>query len=102
MQSLIRLLSCLLMKVRRVYEHFASFWWNWIGHKRNYDPEILIYYKRMDRGKEVISENVTRNIFTWLCLDGCAPHEKKIWDHEWFADLDLDSDEGAEDEDLSI
>ena len=49
----------------------------------------------MTRQNEVISENATRSIFGWLRFDGHAPHEKAIWDHEWFAMSDSDEDDGG-------
>jgi hypothetical protein len=44
-----------------------------------------------------VSENATRNIFGWLRVDGYAPDERKIWEHEWFEMLESDD----EDEDQS-
>ena len=43
-----------------------------------------------NRDNEVVSENATRSIFTWLRFNGHAPHEKTIRDHEWFALSDSD------------
>ena len=55
--------------------------------------EKCISRDEMDPAKEVISENATRNIFTWLRPDGWSRHERNIWRHEWFADSDSDEAE---------
>ncbi|OAA63326.1 hypothetical protein SPI_03489 [Niveomyces insectorum RCEF 264] len=45
---------------------------------------MYIPYDAVDPSKEVISENATRNIFTWLRSDGWAQNERPIWEHAWF------------------
>jgi hypothetical protein len=55
----------------------------------------------MDRDRDAISENVTRNIFGWLRRDGYAPNEADIWKHEWFEPCDSDEDEANGDKSTS-
>lgn len=43
---------------------------------------IRISCERLDRRIEVISENVTRTMFSWLRPNGCASHEVDIWRHD--------------------
>jgi hypothetical protein len=42
---------------------------------------------------DVISENATRNIFSWLRPDGCAEHEQSIYKHDWLNSTDSDEEE---------
>lgn len=60
---------------------------------------IPISYVKLDRDKESISENATRNIFGWLRIEGYAPDERKIWEHEWFEVLESDDEDEGEDGD---
>ncbi|KAI1661132.1 hypothetical protein F4813DRAFT_399203 [Daldinia decipiens] len=60
--------------------------------------EVNVDYTKLDREHEVISENATRNIFSWLCIDGYASHEKDIWESKWFEILNSDDDDDEEDE----
>lgn len=55
-----------------------------------------VVWKALDFKKEVISENATRSIISWLRSDGCAPHEKDMFKHEWFTMYDSDEDEESE------
>lgn len=52
-----------------------------------------IVWKALDRTKEAISENATRNVISWLRSDGHAPHEKEMFEHEWFIMCDSDEEE---------
>ncbi|KAK1766927.1 hypothetical protein QBC33DRAFT_493032 [Phialemonium atrogriseum] len=55
--------------------------------------QVHIFYRSLDREKESISKNATRNIFGWLRVEGYAPNEKDIWKHEWFEMDSNDEDE---------
>jgi hypothetical protein len=55
-----------------------------------------VVWKALDRNKEVISENATRNVMSWLRSDGCAPHENEMFEHEWFTMWDSDEEEESE------
>ncbi|KAF1358850.1 hypothetical protein EJ07DRAFT_166328 [Lizonia empirigonia] len=57
-----------------------------------------VVWKALDFEKEVISENATRSIISWLRSDGCAPHEKDMFKHEWFTMSDSDEDEESEED----
>jgi hypothetical protein len=46
--------------------------------------QIPVFYKALDREKEVVSENATRSILGWLRFEGHAWNERDIWKHEWF------------------
>jgi hypothetical protein len=52
-----------------------------------------VVWVKLDRKREAISENATRNIITWLRPNGCAPREKDIFKHEWLTIYDSDEDE---------
>jgi hypothetical protein len=57
---------------------------------------VLTCFTGLDRDREAISENATRNVFGWLRSDGYAPNEAHIWKHEWFESSDSDdSDDEA-------
>ncbi|KAF9772839.1 hypothetical protein IL306_009438 [Fusarium sp. DS 682] len=58
-----------------------------------------IDYGELARDQEAISENATRNIFSWLRSDGYAPRERDIWDHEWFNMPESDEDDIGDDVD---
>jgi hypothetical protein len=60
-----------------------------------------VYSKGLDRDREAISENATRNLFGWLRRDGHAREEADIWKHEWFDSSDSDEDEASGDENAS-
>ncbi|QPC73126.1 hypothetical protein HYE68_003878 [Fusarium pseudograminearum] len=60
-----------------------------------------IPYEGMERDREAISENATRNIFGWLRVDGYAQGEQDIWKHEWFDMSDSDDDDIKEEETIS-
>ncbi|KPM34888.1 hypothetical protein AK830_g11684 [Neonectria ditissima] len=62
---------------------------------------VPVYYEALDRDREAISENATRNIFGWLRFDGYARHEGEIWKHEWFDMSDSDEDDMSGDETTS-
>ncbi|EPE08947.1 immunoglobulin variable region used by the itc63b heavy chain [Ophiostoma piceae UAMH 11346] len=75
----------------------------WVRHKkdqeRTYEKDqgsgiskMYISHEEMDQAKEVISENATRNIFTWLRPNGWSRHERKIWRNEWFTDLESEDE----------
>ena len=67
----------------------------WVRHKKdqgNAIAERYIPHEEMDQAKEVVSENATRNIFTWLRPNGWSRHESSIWGHEWFADSDSEDE----------
>ncbi|KAK4039234.1 hypothetical protein C8A01DRAFT_47258 [Parachaetomium inaequale] len=55
--------------------------------------QVPIFYGELNRKKEFVSENATRNIFGWLRIEGYAPDERKIREHEWFEMLESDEDE---------
>ncbi|KAM0722203.1 hypothetical protein Q7P37_001644 [Cladosporium fusiforme] len=61
----------------------------------NTEP-ISVCFEGMNRDREAISENSTRNILTWLRPDGCAEVESKMWKHEWMQSPNSDSDESDE------
>jgi hypothetical protein len=52
----------------------------------------------LDRDREAISENATRNMFEWLRSDGFARNEADIWKHEWFESSDSDDSNDFNDE----
>jgi hypothetical protein len=52
-----------------------------------------VVWKALDRTKEAISENATSNVISWLRSDGHAPHEKEMFEHEWFTMCDSDEEE---------
>ncbi|KAF0641691.1 hypothetical protein FPSE5266_09874 [Fusarium pseudograminearum] len=60
-----------------------------------------ISYEGLERDREAISENATRNIFGWLRVDGYAQGEQDIWKHEWFDMSDSDDDDIKEEETIS-
>ncbi|KAH7248189.1 hypothetical protein B0J15DRAFT_562299 [Fusarium solani] len=62
---------------------------------------VRICFEQLDREREAISENATRNIFGWLRFDGYARHEEDIWKHEWFDMSESDEDDVGEDETTS-
>lgn len=67
----------------------------WVRHKKDQGNGISgrhIPHEEMDQTKEVVSENATRNIFTWLRPNGWSRHERSIWGHEWFADSDSEDE----------
>ncbi|KAF5025164.1 hypothetical protein F66182_2740 [Fusarium sp. NRRL 66182] len=69
---------------------------------RDSDPgdegPVPICFEDLDREREAISENATRNIFNWLRCDGYARYEKEIWAHEWFDMSESDQGDTGEDE----
>jgi len=52
-----------------------------------------IVWKALKRQNEVISENATRNVLSWLRSDGCAPREKDMFKHEWMTMSDSEDEE---------
>lgn len=62
---------------------------------------VRISFEDLDRDREAISENATRNIFGWLRFDGYARHEEDIWKHEWFYMSESDEDDIEDDETTS-
>lgn len=69
-------------------------------HDKDFIP---VRFAELNREREGISENATRNMFGWLRPDGCAPHELKIWKHEWmYASSSSDEDDTDLDESLYI
>lgn len=54
---------------------------------------ISICFQGMNREREALSENATRNILRWLRPDGYAPGEAELWKHEWFEPSESDDDE---------
>ncbi|KAH9879436.1 hypothetical protein J1614_002876 [Plenodomus biglobosus] len=55
----------------------------------------MVVWNALDRNKKAVSENATRNVITWLRSDGCAPHEKEMFKHEWFNLSDSEEEEGS-------
>ncbi|KAK3371928.1 hypothetical protein B0H63DRAFT_503369 [Podospora didyma] len=88
----INMLSWLFTKIQRAVRLIFSPWWCCVR-------ENIVCYEGMDYQRQTISENATRNIFTWLRPDGCARHEKGIWGYEWFDGWD--SDDEVEESDSS-
>lgn len=70
--------------------------------RRNSTKHVPVSFEGMNRNKEAISENATRNIFAWLRPDGYALGEANIWKHDWFQTCDSDDDEVSEDKEASI
>ncbi|WXC63483.1 hypothetical protein SNK03_009304 [Fusarium graminearum] len=60
-----------------------------------------ISYEGLDRDREAISENATRNIFGWLLVDGYVQGEQDIWKDEWLDMSDSDDDDVDEEETTS-
>jgi hypothetical protein len=60
--------------------------------------QTLVFYGGLNREDECVSENATRNIFSWLRVEGYAPDERPIWEHEWFKMLGSDEDDGQSEE----
>jgi hypothetical protein len=58
--------------------------------------QFIICCEKLDRGKEVISENTTRSIFGWLRPDGRTRDEKEIFQHPWLDMSESDSEDEAE------
>ena len=58
--------------------------------------QTLVFYGVLNREDECVSENATRNIFSWLRVEGYAPDERRIWEHEWFKILDSDSEDDGQ------
>ena len=54
---------------------------------------VPIVWKGLNCEQEAISENATRNIFSWLRSDGYPPYEKAIFEHEWFMTYDSDEEQ---------
>lgn len=63
---------------------------------------VPIMWKGLNREKEAISENATRNIFSWLRSDGYARCEKAICKHEWFMTYDSDEEQERIEEKTSM
>jgi len=49
-------------------------------------------YNKFDTENEVVSENATRSIFTWLRSEGYPASERGISLHEWLETFDSDDD----------
>lgn len=60
-----------------------------------------VCFEGLDRDREAVSENATRNIFGWLRPYGHAPNEVDIWKHYWFQIYDSDDDEVSGDSAVS-
>lgn len=54
-------------------------------------------YDKLDLEDEVVSENATRSIFTWLRSEGYPASEKGISLHEWLEHYESDDDGELED-----
>ncbi|EMD66084.1 hypothetical protein COCSADRAFT_197610 [Bipolaris sorokiniana ND90Pr] len=63
---------------------------------------VPVVWKGLNHEKEAISENATRNIFSWLRSDGYAPCEKAISKHEWFMTYDSDEEQELIEEKTSM
>ncbi|UZP45269.1 hypothetical protein NXS19_013081 [Fusarium pseudograminearum] len=70
-------------------------------HVPTQEFNTYISYEGLDRDREAISENATRNIFGWLRVNGYAQGEQDIWKHEWFDMSDFDDDDIKEEETIS-
>ncbi|CZS73795.1 unnamed protein product [Fusarium graminearum] len=61
---------------------------------------LQISYEGLDRDREAISENATRNIFGCLRVDGYGQGEQDIWKYEWF-DMSDSDDNDVDEEDTT-
>lgn len=69
------------------------------GQHNDSTDTVPVDFTGMDRNREAISENATRNIFGWLRPDGHGSSEAEIWKQGWFKISDSDEDEVGDDND---
>lgn len=67
-------------------------------HDKDYIP---VCFGELNQEREGISVNATRNMSGWLRPDGCAPHEREIWKHEWMITSESSEEEHGADGDGS-
>ena len=60
------------------------------------NEQSIICCEKLNREREVISENTTRSIFGWLRPDGRTRDEKEIFQHPWLDMSESDSEDEAE------
>ncbi|KAK6705455.1 hypothetical protein SNK05_009352 [Fusarium graminearum] len=93
----------------RLHQQCQDHWLQYEGiewesnHLYNHSHRDLlqISYEGLDRDREAISENATRNIFGWLLVDGYVQGEQDIWKEEWLDMSDSDDDDVDEEETTS-
>ncbi|CAF3524379.1 unnamed protein product [Fusarium graminearum] len=93
----------------RLHQQCQDHWLQYEGiewesnHLYNHSHRDLlqISYEGLDRDREAISENATRNIFGCLRVDGYGQGEQDIWKYEWFDMSDSDDNDVDEEETTS-
>jgi hypothetical protein len=58
----------------------------------NHRDQIPVSFEGFNRENEVISENASRSILSWLRNDGYTKREEDVWKHHWFNILDSDDE----------
>ncbi|KAI6755765.1 unnamed protein product [Fusarium graminearum] len=92
----------------RLHQQCQDHWLQYEGiewesnHLYNHSHRDLlqISYEGLDRDREAISENATRNIFGCLRVDGYGQGEQDIWKYEWF-DMSDSDDNDVDEEDTT-